>query len=325
MRYIVYGAGAIGATIGAKLHQSGRDVAFIARGEHLERIREDGLRFRGPDEDVRLRVASFASPAAAEPQAGDVVLLTMKTQDARQALEELVATDDAEQLIVVCAQNGVENERLALRLFPEVYGMFVYLAAEYLRPGEVNAFSAPCVGALDLGRIPSGAGETAELIAADLGEAGFSSRAVPEIMRWKYAKLLANLANAIGAILGPDADASELADGAREEARRCYEAAGIEFVAREDLERRTAAISPLRAVDGHERSGSSSVQSLQRRTGAIESDYLNGEIVLLGRRYGIETPVNAALAGLARRMAREGLQPGELGAQAVTARLAASA
>lgn len=324
MRYIVYGAGAIGATIGAKLHQSGRDVALIARGEHLERIREDGLHLRGPEEDVRLRVASFASPAAAEPQAGDVVLLTMKTQDTQKALEDLVAVDDAEQLIVVCAQNGVENERLALRLFPQVYGMFVYLAAEHLRPGEVSAFSAPCVGALDLGRIPSGTGTSAERITADLGEAGFSSRPVAEIMRWKYAKLLGNLANAIGAILGPDANASELAESAREEARRCYAAAGIEFVARADLERRTGAISPPRAVDGHEHSGSSSVQSLQRRTGAIESDFLNGEIVLLGRRHGIETPVNAALAGLARRMARQGLQPGDLGAQAVSARLAPS-
>jgi 2-dehydropantoate 2-reductase len=322
MRYIVYGAGAIGATIGAKLHQRGSDVTLIARGEHFARIQEDGLRLRSPDHDVLLHPRCVETPAAAEPAPGDVVVMAMKSQDTAAALSQLAAVEHAERLLVVCAQNGVENERLALRLFPCVYGVFVYLAAEHLRPGEVSAFSEPCVGALDLGRAPRGSDDAAERIAADLCEAGFSSRAPAEIMPWKYAKLLSNLANAIGAILGPDADAGDLAESAREEALRCFQAAGIAHVEREELERRTSVISAPRAVAGHEHSGSSSVQSLQRRTGAIESDYLNGEIVLLGRTHGVATPVNDALARLARRMARERLQPGELGASAVADRLA---
>jgi 2-dehydropantoate 2-reductase len=322
MRYIVYGAGAIGATIGAKLHQSGVEVTLIARGEHLERVRRDGLRLRSPEEDVVLPIACVESPAAAEPRPGDVVVLAMKSQDTRQALAELVEIDGSEQLLVVCAQNGVENERLALRLFPRSYGMFVYLAAEHLRPGEVSAFSAPCVGALDLGRAPDGSDDAAERIASDLRAAGFSSNALAQIMPWKYAKLLSNLANAIGAILGPEADGAELADRAREEALRCFAAAGIVHVERAELERRTSTISAPRAIDGHEHSGSSSAQSLQRATGTIESDYLNGEIVLLGRLHRIETPVNTALAQLARRMARERLQPGALGEAAVAEQLA---
>jgi 2-dehydropantoate 2-reductase len=324
MRYIVYGAGAIGATIGAKLHQSGVDVTLIARGEHYERLREDGLRFRSPAAETLLRIECVDSPAAAKPEPGDVVFLTMKSQDTQRALAELVAIEGSERLLVVCAQNGVENERLALRLFPRVYGMFVYLAAEHLQPGEVSAFSEPCVGALDLGRIPRGSDEAAERTAADLRDAGFSSRALAQIMPWKYAKLLSNLANAIGAILGPDADRGDLAERARQEAVRCLEAAGIDYVERAELERRTSVISPQRAVGGHEHSGSSSVQSLQRRTGAIESDYLNGEIVLLGRLHGVQTPVNDALMRVARRMARERLQPGELGAVAVAEQLATS-
>jgi 2-dehydropantoate 2-reductase len=322
VRYIVYGAGAIGATIGAKLYQSGFEVTLIARGEHLERVRRDGLRLRSPEEDVVLPVACVEGPAAAEPRPGDVVVLAMKSQDTRQALAELVELDGSEQLLVVCAQNGVENERLALRLFPRTYGMFVYLAAEHLRPGEVSAFSAPCVGALDLGRVPAGSDQAAKQIAADLRAAHFSSNALAEIMPWKYAKLLSNLANAIGAILGPEADGSELAERAREEALRCFAAAGIVYVERAELERRTSTISAPRAIDGHEHSGSSSAQSLQRSTGTIESDYLNGEIVLLGRLHRVETPVNAALARLARRMARERLQPGALGEAAVAEQLA---
>jgi 2-dehydropantoate 2-reductase len=255
----------------------------------------------------------------------DVVFLTMKTQDTGRALDELAHLDGAEHLIVVCAQNGVENERLALRLFPLVYGMFVYLAAEHLRPGVVSAFSAPCVGVLDLGRVPAGADPVAEQIAADLRSAGFASRADAEIMPWKYAKLLSNLANAIGAILGPDADDGDLAERTRQEALHCYREAGIAHVDREQVQVRTSAASAMRAVAGHEHSGSSTVQSLQRGAGAVESDYLNGEIVLLGRSHGVATPVNAALARLARRMALEGLQPGELGHEAITAELARTA
>jgi 2-dehydropantoate 2-reductase len=324
MRYIVYGAGAIGATIGAKLHQIGAEVTLIARGEHFERLRDDGLRFHSPAGEMLLQIDCVDTPAAAEPESGDVVLLTMKGQDTQRALAELVAIEGSERLLVVCAQNGVENERLALRLFPKAYGMFVYLAAEHLQPGEVSAFSEPCAGALDLGHLPRGSDEAAERIAADLRDAGFSSRALAEIMPWKYAKLLSNLANAIGAIFGPDADRGDLAERAKQEAVRCFEAAGIGYVERAELERRTSVISPPRVVGGHKHSGSSSVQSLQRRTGAIESDYLNGEIVLLGRLHAVQTPINDALMRLARRMARERLQPGELGAEAVAEQLAPS-
>ena len=106
------------------------------------------------------------------------------------------------------------------------------------------------------------------------------------------------------------------------EALRCYRAAGIAFVDRDEVEERTAVISPLRSVHGRTHSGSSSAQSLQRATGAIETDYLNGEIVLLGRMHGVATPVNEALTRLARRMAADGLRPGGLGPRAIEDELA---
>jgi 2-dehydropantoate 2-reductase len=67
------------------------------------------------------------------------------------------------------------------------------------------------------------------------------------------------------------------------------------------------------------------VQSLQRGTGAIETDYLNGEIVLLGRAHGVATPVNTALTHVARRMAQDGLQPGGLGQAVVKDEIACDA
>ena len=65
-------------------------------------------------------------------------------------------------------------------------------------------------------------------------------------------------------------------------------------------------------MDGLTRSGGSSWQSLARQSGGIETAYLNGEIVLLGRLHDICTPVNRALTELALRAAREGEQPGSL-------------
>ena len=65
-------------------------------------------------------------------------------------------------------------------------------------------------------------------------------------------------------------------------------------------------------VSGRSRSGGSSWQSLARSGGRIEADYLNGEIVLLGRQHGIPTPVNEGLRRIANRMATEHQAPGSL-------------
>ena len=60
-RYVIYGAGGIGCTIGARLFASGREVVLIARGPHLEAIRERGLTLKTPP--TRSSCASPRSPA----------------------------------------------------------------------------------------------------------------------------------------------------------------------------------------------------------------------------------------------------------------------
>ena len=68
----------------------------------------------------------------------------------------------------------------------------------------------------------------------------------------------------------------------------------------------------IKAIGGRERGGSSSWQSLARGAGTIETDYLNGEIVLLGRLHGVPTPLNEAICRLADDAVREGVGPGQL-------------
>jgi ketopantoate reductase len=75
------------------------------------------------------------------------------------------------------------------------------------------------------------------------------------------------------------------------------------------------------AIDGAPRGGGSSWQSLQRGAGTIESDYLNGEIVLMGRLHGVPTPLNATLQRLAARAVRERWAPGHLSPEELDAHL----
>jgi 2-dehydropantoate 2-reductase len=300
MRFVVYGAGAVGGVIGARLFQHGHDVTFVARGAHLEALREHGLRLYTPDESRTLRVP--ATGRLPELHSGDVVLLTMKSQDTAAALADLAAVSPS-GIAVACAQNGVANERLALRLFPDVYAVCVQLPATFVEPGVVEANMAPVTGILDLGRYPGGVDETAHAIAAAFAESGFESTATPDVMRLKYGKLLTNLRNATEAVFGPgngDERVEHVARLARGEGVACLRAAGVEAADR------VSVLSQVRPVRGRDRVGGSTYQSLRRGTGTIESDYLNGEIVLLGRLHGVPTPVNELLRSLAGRMAREG-------------------
>jgi 2-dehydropantoate 2-reductase len=322
MRYIIYGAGAVGGVIGARLFQAGHDVVLIARGPHLEALRRDGLRFQAPGEDVTLTIPAIASPAEAKPGPDDVVLLAMKTQDSDAALHELAAA--APDTAVVCAQNGVENERLALRRFARVYGMLVFLPATHLKPGLVQCNSELRSGVLDVGCYPSGTDALAERIAADLEGANFSARAEPDIMRWKYGKLLGNLNNAVQAVCGPGPQGAEIASLLRAEGVACLQAAGIAFPDEDEMRARTSPHVRIGAIEGERRTGGSSWQSLERGAGSIEASYLNGEIVLLGRLHGVPTPANALIRDIAERLAHESLPPGSVGAEEVLNQLKGS-
>lgn len=312
MRYVVYGAGAIGGIIGARLFKQGHNVTLICRGAHLDAVRRHGLTVKTPDISATFRVPAVAAPGEIAWLAGDVVLMAMKTQDTEAALRDLapVAPPD---VAVVCAQNGVENERLALRRFAHVYGMLVFMPGTFLQPGVVVNHSAGAWGVLDAGCYPSGTDATVERVTADLTAAGFSSRAVPAIMRWKHAKLLGNLANAFTAACGTDARAPAFMAAVRAEALACYAAAGIDCASDEEMaERRRASGMRYGPVEGAARDGGSTWQSLARGLPTIETDFLNGEIVMLGRLHGVRTPCNLALQQAAARMVRERRPVGSL-------------
>jgi 2-dehydropantoate 2-reductase len=307
MRIVVFGAGAVGGVIAGRLFEHGHDVVAIARGAHFAAMRERGMQLVDPDRTVTLPLPVVDDPARIDWQPGDAVLVTTKTNDSAGAFTALAA-EAGPDVPVVCAQNGVENERIALRRFRNVYGICVMLPAEHLEPGVVRASSAPVSGLLDIGRYPAGRDEVADEVAAALSKATFESVTRPDIMRWKYRKLLMNLGNAVEALYAPGDDARELARLVRREGSAVLEGAGIDCASsEEDRERRGDRLTPRLP-----RGGGSTWQSLRRGTGALESDYLNGEIVLLAGLHGLECPANAALQAAANDAARRGVEPGSL-------------
>lgn len=313
MRFVVLGAGAIGGAVGGRLYQQGFDVTLVARGEHGQALRS-GLVLEDPKETVTLPISAVDDVADVSWQGdadGDaVVLLAVKGQHADHALSQLVAASAPASTPVVCMQNGVENERRALRHFPRTFGMCVMCPATQLRPGVVQVHSAPISGLLDLGCFPHGSDLQAQGIADAIDATTFQSVARPDIMRWKYRKLLMNLANAVEALCGPGARFSPLAKEVQREGKEALAAAGIDAASsEEDRERRGDALQMAPTASG-EWQGGSSWQSLARGAGSIEAEYLNGEIVLLGGLHGVPTPVNELLQRLALRAAAEGTPPG---------------
>jgi 2-dehydropantoate 2-reductase len=327
MRFVIYGAGAIGGVVGGRLFQAGHDVTLVARGAHEQAIRSTGLTVASPERTDVLPIPVVGHIADAGLRPGDVVVLAMKSQGTIEAVRRLAASAPAD-IAVVCAQNGVENERVALRSFPDVYAVNVVCPATHLEPGVVLAHSAPVTGVLDIGRYPSGTDETAGAVALAFTDATFASEARPDIMRWKHRKLLDNLGNAIDAVCGSGERTDErkaLWRRVRAEGEACLAAAGIDVAsADEDRDRRTGRVT-IKDVAGAPHRGSSTWQSLARGTGDIETDYLAGEIVLLGRLHGVPTPANALLQGLAAHLALAGRPPGDVPADEVLARLDAEA
>jgi 2-dehydropantoate 2-reductase len=254
-----------------------------------------------------------------------VVVLSMKTQDTAEALDALSGVAPS-STPVVCAQNGVENERLALRRFSTVIGMCVMLPATHLEPGVVDVSSTPIAGILDVGSYPMGVrSEVVSEVATALDGSGFSSRAVPDVMRRKYAKLLMNLGNALDAACGAGARRSPLFRLAREEALACFAAAGIDCASDEEDRARRGDLLQMKPVAGRSRGGGSTWQSLARGTGRVEADHLNGEIVLLGRLWGVPTPVNELCQTVANSLARSGGAPGSVDIASLEAQVGVTA
>src|SRR6266511_6160543 len=113
MRVAVLGSGGIGGYYGALLKRSGHDVAFIARGAHLEAMQRRGLTVRTSEGESTIPVSASADTVSIGTV--DLVLFSVKSYDtatAAPALTPLMARDTA----VITFQNGLDKDRKSTRL-----------------------------------------------------------------------------------------------------------------------------------------------------------------------------------------------------------------
>jgi 2-dehydropantoate 2-reductase len=324
MRYVILGAGAIGATIGGRLAEAGCDVALVGRGEHARAVKRNGLVLAMPDRVSRLPIPMLTIDELVL-DAADVLILAVKSQDTAQLLNQLAAVGVEDGacvggLPVLCAQNGVANEDAALRCFSRVYGVCVNLPATHLEPGVIEASGAPVSGILQLGRYPAGPpDDLVRAVAADLDRSGLTSFVQADVMAWKRAKLLSNLANALQVLcIGgfqrrarDDGALGEVVARLRAEASACFTAAGLTVTDAAAYQAGTSGFQIV-PVGGRSRSGGSTWQSVERGLPTVETDFLNGEVARLGRLYAVPTPVNDAVQARMREITRRSRAPGTL-------------
>src|SRR6478735_8143863 len=290
MHWLVYGAGAVGGVLGARMYDAGLDVTLVARGDHLAAIRSRGLTVAAPDGERTVDVPAVGSAGEADLARPTTVLLAVKSHQTHAAVEDLVAALPG-GAPVVSLQNGVANEPTLLRFFADVQGVCVMMPTGHLEPGGVD--------------------KTTMRVAEAFATAGFVSEPRADIMAWKRRKLMMNLGNAVQACCGnDDPDAGRLLEAVEAEGERALAASGLTVVSAQEDRARRGDILQRRDLAGRPRGGGSSWQSLRRAQGSIETDYLNGEVALLGRLRGVPTPANELLQRTAARLAREGAAPG---------------
>jgi 2-dehydropantoate 2-reductase len=292
--------------VGSLLHRAGTSVTLIARGPHLAAIQSGGLRLVTPAVDVTQLVPAVSGPGEITWTGEEVVLVAVKS-DATGAVAAELAGSAPASIRVVSLQNGVGNEPMLARWFAHVYGITVMAPTTHLEPGVVRAKSAGVPAILDIGCWPTGVDDTCTAVAAAFAAAGMVSEPRPDIMAWKYRKLLMSLGNVVDAFCVADEAADSLTEQLRVEAERVLSAAGIavtpeavDRARRGDLLHRGPSSAPT---------GGSTWQSLARGTGTIETDQLNGEIVRLGSTYGVATPLNSRAVELAQRLLESGAAP----------------
>ncbi len=314
VRVIIYGAGAVGSVIGGRLRQGGADVALVTRQAHADAIAESGLTLRSAQGSEVVEVAAVTSIHQLRPTGDDVVVITAKTQDTPRIHAELFDWDP--NVAVVCGTNGVEHERLALRRFAHVYAMVVQLPAQFEKPGEVTVLCGPTNAILDVGRYPPGIDETATRLAALIdGSPRMLSEADDDVMTKKHAKLLINLGNIADAACGMAGRGARVTAAAIEEGHRVYRAAGIRWEQTPDrvaLYKERAATMQFDIPAGDTFVGGSTWQSLMKGATTLETDYFNGEILMLGRLHGVPTPTNEFLQRYAARMLRGEIRVGSV-------------
>ena len=293
MRIAVLGAGGIGGYYGALLAKAGHDVAFIARGAHLEAIQRRGVTVRTSEGEFTIPVTASADTTGVG--AVDLVLFSVKSYDtetATQALTPLMARDTT----VITFQNGLDNvEAIASVAGAEaVLAGAVYVALQLAGPGIILRTGSE--GRMVFGELSGVLTERVQRIASAFGQSGVPHQVTTDIRRVLWDKFL--FITGIGGVtalarsgIGPLL--------ARAAGRSLLRAACAEIVAVAQAEGAhlqpaavDAVLTQAAALPAPWRSSMARDLEEGRR---LEVDTLSGAVVRRGIEHGIPTPVHQTI------------------------------
>ncbi len=282
---VIMGAGAIGSLFGALLADAGYDVTLVGRHAHADAINRHGIRISGrTDRIVKVR-------ATTEPTAGGIVFLTVKSYDTIDAAKQIRINEGG---VIVSLQNGLGNIERIVEVFNGdcVVGGTTSYGALFIEPGHIRHTG---VGDTIVGGLTENALDKASLVAGMLTDAGIKTKTVTDIKTAIWQKLVVNAGinapTAIARIRNGDLlktpEMKWIMNEAAMESVKVGRAAGV------PLDKSLLSKVEEVAVKTAE-NRSSMLQDVERRK-RTEIDAINGEIMRLGERYGISTPVNRAL------------------------------
>lgn len=311
-RYVIIGAGAIGASLAAQFELNGIPYALFGRGEQIRHIQAQGIDYVRPYGTKRIRMNAYSVIDELALGQDDILVMTTKTQDLEAACKAWAwkpvggggKKRVAAELPVLTLQNGMAAERIALRWFSQVYGASINTPARFTEVGQIVVGGHPEPGLVVVGRYPCGEGKHAAAIAADLCRAGYLAESHADIMRWKAAKLAGNVRNALDLFEGPKDRILAFDARLGQEVSTVLAALGIKPAGADERQHSIAhwGLAPnCGIVPGQQ----STWQSIARGV-SNEVDYLNGEIVLLGRLHGVATPLNEAIQSTVGQLAQAG-------------------
>lgn len=321
MRCLVWGAGAIGGTLGAFLARAGHDVTLVDTvSEHVAAINGAGLRISGPIATFTTRLPAF-TPDALEG-AWDTLILATKAQHTAAAVRALLPHLSPTGC-VISAQNGLNELTIAEVVgAARAVGAFVNFGADYLDPGSILYGGR---GTVMVGEAFGAARVTPRVVAIRDAWRDFDERATATANIWGY--LWGK--EAYGAMLFANALTGEsIADGlARSEYRGLYIAIAREILA-VALARGVrpeafdgfdpaaylpdapagAAAASLDVMVAHNRKSAKSHSGIWRdlavRKRPTEVDAQLGIVISLGAEAGVSTPLTAAVVALIHQVER---------------------
>ena len=319
MKFLIAGAGAIGAYLGALLSRAGVDVTLFARGPHLEAMREHGVQVKSPDGDFVAHPSTIASLSEAEQL--DVVFLGVKAHGLPQlvpALKPVLRPDTT----VVSTQNGVpwwffqdfggpvhdlKLERvdpggvISAAIAPSsVVGSIVYFSTEITSPGVIQHIEG---NRISLGEPDGTRSDRVRHIAQALITAGLKAPVTTRIRHEIWVKLLGNASfNPVSALTGctlaqmaQDPDLSHLVRDIMMEVEAVGTRIGLELPV--SIEQRIAGAGKI----GEHKT--SMLQDLEAGR-PLELEAIVGTVLELGERLGIAMPCTRAVYASTKALSR---------------------